>query len=116
MKDADYLNEIIKKKEYNSKCVIIKNKKYCYYCGKEMQHNTVMGSYHNHIPDDDYDFCDCNMALKQIEIEYTISNLQSALSSLEYEGEKATRKTFRKMEYDNELEELKEKYKDVMEK
>ena len=109
-----YLDDIIKRREYNTKTISIKGKKYCCYCGNEIQHNRVVGSYHNNIPDDDYYFCDCDMAIKQIELEDAISNLQSALSDLLYKGDKVTKKKFRKMEYENELEMLNEKYKDVI--
>lgn len=109
----DYLEKTIKNKEYNSSFVEFKYKKYCRYCGKEMQHTTVSGSYHNNIPDDDYDYCDCDLAIRELTLEHEIDILENLLNQLENEGKRITDPIFRRWEYDWELERLNNKYKDV---
>ena len=63
------------KLSYSTKNVDINNKKYCLYCGKEIQPDTEIDHHESY----NYYHCDCKDALKEIKIRNEIINLESKI-------------------------------------
>ena len=66
------------KLEYNTKNIELDGKKYCAYCGSEIKPDTEWDEHYDYS----YYHCDCEDALKEIEIHEKMVEVERELSNL----------------------------------
>ncbi|AMB18756.1 hypothetical protein BH780_gp173 [Bacillus phage Eldridge] len=96
----------------NTQTFKIGNEVHCAYCGKKAEEDW---SWHNHRPDEQYLFCDCEDAKKEISFHENVAKIkrkaETEISELKRTLPKPNQEMVNEQQYKFELANLKKKYK-----